>query len=818
MSSNKHHQHKRSRETRTSQSSSQVQQEVTRLTRDAMVSEDKKNQLSEIIRRTGHSTGAGHIDTMYQYNRMVAPGILKGVGELCELFETAEVVSVPDFALNISGCFARYVSAVDITDADTGELYEVSAYAINYAVRPELVSQITEWIISHGRHNRLSTCSFSGVPIPEFDLYRSSENLSTGICFVREPRSSSSAASLYRDNPGYSAGRTIKPLLISGPWGIGKSHLMFGAAAKLACMPKVVVIYIGDAGDLIVQPGSNDQYIAVIEHIACAFINYPVALDAISRWYRNSGTSQANLAEHTNLLLKDIHGNQLVIDILGLGQSQQFMTVVSTSNANKVDQVVGCTVQCIISGVPTNADIANIAFAVHPSLELSAEQLERASAQLDNHAVDVVSALTRLSNYVERRSDAQVSTGLHSSDPLRVCINEQILERNSRILRQHSAFVTQTLSKTISRFDVMDMHRVGPEIGDSMWAISTKTGDLRAKLLRIKLAIFREHHGLSMEPNLCRDLQFVVPDYALGNGQYASAAFCHRNDSTTQPAAACGILYRSYFSGTVHEQFQWIFDGASLKRDIDTPTRLRYFDLSFLELEQLVASACALSDESKMIVSIDFGRRVFQHRHCTTFGEATTIARAAAERMSKDPPRYLPVNKNAEIEIRYSTMLYFPTIEFDKEWKGKGMKTTTYDQGSFMLALTRIDWFTNGRYTTCKIEATWIANDPIELEIPLSSNEPAAHKSNQDYDMVKALEYENSWSARAIGIFSGIGQRESFGNVSKVDMLVVTRQDRVDGIIRGKHRLTSMDPMHMSRCGLVAIETISKLRRTLSYI
>ncbi|KAJ1948738.1 hypothetical protein FBU59_001454, partial [Linderina macrospora] len=653
------------------------------------------------------------------------------------------------------------------------------------------------------------------------------------------------------------------PLIISGPSGIGKSHIMLGAAAQLVALSNVVVVYIGDAGDLIVQPGSNEQFVSVIEHMACMFIEHKPVLDAITLWYKDTGMAQTNLKVKMRELLRsirvycetndvtpvffmddyekivDVPSNDLVFDIRELSRTLKFMTVVSSSNANKMRRLAESAHQCIITSTPTFEDIDNIALSAHPSLEIAEEDLRRIANDLDYYPIDIIAALTRMSNYVERDKRVYADTAFHKIDKIQICINEQILERNSRISRLHSMFVEQCLDIELQQLGASDDKMKNIRAGKNNEVISTESEELRSEMLRIKRAVFMMYHCLEIKPGSRRDLQFMVPEYA-ANASNLTPIESRRYSMVCQPPAAREILYATYFRGTVFEQFQWTFKLCATKYDMEPSERVRFIDLSVLELGRLVASVKNLGTERMTTATFDFGRRVSSLADCISFGSAMKRAAKVIASIRDEKPKYLPSN-NQTGRLSYSTMLHFPGLDFDEKWMDEEMRKTTHHQGSFMMALTRVDSFVDGVFTGCSIKVMWIVNDPIKIEVtPPSLNQggQAGNVKNHDemdqasrdrereyntpqrdtHDNDQEFGYENSWAAKAFKIFKDIGQPAKFGNVDEVGMVAMAHTDRVDGIIQNKAKLGSAVSSDMSSFGLITIQTVNELSHTLIYV
>ncbi|KAJ1942343.1 hypothetical protein EC988_006518, partial [Linderina pennispora] len=476
--------------------------------------------------------------------------------------------------------------------------------------------------------------------------------------------------------------------------------------------------------------------------MACRFIDHQPVLDAITEWYKETEMAQTNLKVKMHDLLKRIRAycdkkwitavffiddyekivdkpsNDVVFDIRELSRYLQFMTVVSSSNPNKMRQIAEATQQCVITTLPDFNDIDNIALAVHPSLDITLDDLQRISKSLDNYPVDVVSTLTRLSNYVERDTRVYADTEFHKVDKVQICINEQILERSTRISRLHSMFVEQCLDNTILRADISDDALKKIRVGKNKEVISTDSGELHSEMLRIKRAVFMMYHGLEMKPGSRRDLHFMVPEYA-ASASSLGAIESRRYGMVCRPPAARKILYDSYFRGTVLEQFQWIFKLCASKYDMEPNERVRFFDLSLLELGRLVASVVNLETERMTTVTFDFGRQVITLTECISFDSAVEAASKIIADMRNAGPRYLPSKSKQTVTFGYTTMLHLPGLDFDEKWMAEEMRKATHHQGSFILALTREDKFTESVFTGCDIKVTWIVSDPIKV-VPLA--------------------------------------------------------------------------------------------------
>ncbi|ORX68311.1 hypothetical protein DL89DRAFT_268829 [Linderina pennispora] len=594
------------------------------------------------------------LDSMYKYDRSIAQSL-----------NTAQVaIAVPDFTHGIATRFVRYIGAIEVPGQMPDSVEVANTYMINLA-----------WI---------------GLYPPKFDgiTDRAPPEFTQQVCFIDQAPHDPLNAPSQDTSIKMDMLEAIEPLFISGPSGLGKSHLMLGAAAQLAGRQNVVVIYIDDAGDLI--------FVSVVEHMACRFIDH-------QPWYKETEMAQTNLKR-----IRAYCDKKWITAIVDKPSNDVFMTVIAEA-----------TQQCVITTLPDFNDIDNIALA-------------RISKGLDNYPVDVVSTLTRV----------YADTEFHKVD--------KILERSTRISRLHSIFVEHD--------DALKKVRVG------------KNKELYSEMLRIKRAVFMMYHGLEMKPGSRRDLHFMVPDLgAIESRRYGM------------------ILYESYFRGTILEQFQWIFKLCASKYDMEPNERL---------------------GQRMTTVMFDFGRQVITLTDCITFDNAIEAASNIIADMRKAGPRYLPSKSKQTVTFGHTTMLHLPGLDFDEQ--------ATHHQGSFILALTREDKFTESVFTGCDIKVTWIVSDPIKVErdgrttgvkgLPNPADAQAAEREREYnaplrdmYDNDTEFGYENSWSAKAIKIFGRIGDKSRFAGADDVGMIAV-------------------NPESMSSFGFIAIETVNALKPTLKNV
>ncbi|KAJ1938629.1 hypothetical protein EC988_007533, partial [Linderina pennispora] len=189
---------------------------------------------------------------MYKYERSIAQSLNTAVAELHTLLSQQVAITVPDFTHGIATRFVRYIGAIEVPGQMPGSVEVANTYMINLAVRPGLMNLITEWIVTHGRSKGLYPPKFDGITeYGSQKISRAPPEFTQQVCFIDQAPHDPLNAPSQDTSIKMDMLEAIEPLFISGPSGLGKSHLMLGAATQLAGRQNVVVIYIDDAGDLI---------------------------------------------------------------------------------------------------------------------------------------------------------------------------------------------------------------------------------------------------------------------------------------------------------------------------------------------------------------------------------------------------------------------------------------------------------------------------------------------------------------------------------------------------------------------------------------
>ncbi|KAJ1828761.1 hypothetical protein LPJ56_000899, partial [Coemansia sp. RSA 2599] len=246
------------------------------------------------------------------------------------VFDNYHAVGMPDIMLNASACYKTSITTVASNllldaryqnDAPSLLTYQL----ISMATRPEVVKVLRRRLLYMGQKKRLGQfLRFNQLEQIGYDTNTSRAN--PDIQFTEPSRgdyntlsSSSNSASV---SGGFSAALFIEggaisdpaavmdPLMITGPRHIGKSHIMFNLAARMAADPGVVVMYISNASDLLVGAGSDSRrkFTQFVEYIACAFCQYDEVNELINDWYTNTeaGFSVDKMRDATRALLDDL--------------------------------------------------------------------------------------------------------------------------------------------------------------------------------------------------------------------------------------------------------------------------------------------------------------------------------------------------------------------------------------------------------------------------------------------------------------------------------------------------------------------------------
>ncbi|KAJ1957957.1 hypothetical protein GGI12_004869 [Dipsacomyces acuminosporus] len=396
--------------------------------------------------------------------------------------------------------------------------------------------------------------------------------------------------------------------------------------------------------------------------------------------------------------------------------------------------------------------------------------------------------------------------------------------------------------------------------------------------MNIMKAIFAIYHRLEFQPGNVRDLQFMVNDIPgnldkftqLEQQQYASRIF---------PASAIGPLYKLHFKGTVLEQFSWLFNqsGGTEKSQSDQSYRIRFFDLSLVEMNCINATAKNPLTDETWGVNLDYTFGYYRAPlGYSTFDLAVKyLNEVLAIQRSRAEPRYYPreitVKENEFMTLQNSVILHFPELGLNDDWIDGEIKKKTHHQGSFLAVLTRSDRFKIRRknqsdasitwkgdlipeYCSCTFEVTWIVNDPIytatidgsantfEDQTAQNTGDPGERVIVRPESTLSAdLQFgpTESWSAKAIKMFPQLSRftvdiadqsimdsngTYKGGDLGDVRLLVLTVNERYSAIIEQSDKLLEQHDLrvyaerHSTSIGIASISSILPLDRIMKYL
>ncbi|KAI8326438.1 hypothetical protein GQ54DRAFT_294709 [Martensiomyces pterosporus] len=775
------------------------------------------------------------LDTIFKEKRLISAGILDYLANLRPHLDEQSAINIPDFGLRTSSAFSRTTFPISIATKPNKE-EQIDVQMVSLATRPKYASYIYKWIIHLGQTWNLATSCFSKHPrlgVPAID-----PDMAASIRFSNAldgDTVADASCDILLDSARY----RMEPLALTGPCHVGKSHIMFHVAARLAADADrdVVAVYIGASADLVLDSGrrgNRAKYIYLIEHIVCAFSKHPQVAKLADCWYKDTSVAKRGLQRATNRFFRDLQQlcqisaitaiffldnyesmvdmplQNVIIDAPGLCHSFGFMTVLSVSNANSLRSLDYH--KWVITGGLDEADAANLAAALFPSLGIPQDHLHTICRAAGCYPESMVQMLVQYENRM-----AQGTLDIQG------IISEQDLSCRAWIAQGHNVFIDAQVREVSQKMDCSVLQRKG----DDNEIVVTEGTCLDEVFSRAKCAVFSLYHGLDINRDMMRDLQFMDPRVFASSKELAEMGkrLCN---AQFYPAAARDVLYSIYFKGTTYEQFKWLFDDMDSKNELAEELRLRYFDLSLIETGRLAATAINPLTGKQWSVSMAFCSGPAEAHGCTTFEQAMDFAVAFMEKQAATGPRYYPRHMAApEQALVSSVILYFPRLGFSEEWMDESVRTSTHHQGSFMLVVTRIDKFSKvgdeARYVGCEWELTWVANDPImilESSIDLHPTQ----------DISTLYSTTMSWSAKAVKIFSIVRRDGRFEkhlcassiNVTGMKLLVLTVRHRCTKMMELKHGLLDDTELHQHASddyvGLMVIDQISSLCDAMQFV
>ncbi|KAJ2356203.1 hypothetical protein GGF43_002221 [Coemansia sp. RSA 2618] len=627
-----------------------------------------------------------------------------------------------------------------------------------------------------------------------------------GISTTRVPTSTSFASSA----------ESTEPFLITGPRHVGKSHIMFHLAARLACDPGVVVVHIGNCRELLLDDSERDRfkYVKFVEHLVGAFGNYPFISAIADRWYVNTGmgTDALKMRDATNEFLSSLtqqckseditlvffleHCEEFMYEapfqvITSIGQLRHdYGAIVVMSSSNPVKLHFGEAMrwyQCIVSGPLNLVDAKNMCINSAKRLRMTSNELVTLLKSVEYHPLDAAGIVQAFENHFADGLKTTQDKKAHRQAAIEYAIADQRQVRRNRITEMHLWFLQQAMVSAAKRSDPKNIRRVGM----TQSVIDTNSPELLADKREIMRCIFILFHAVELKPGAIRDIQFMLPENNANSSHEDSrdraatvipsyAAQCH-------PPVATDIIYNMYFRGTAKEQFGWLFD--SNRYNVEARIRLRYFDMLFLEKGRLSGTVFSPLSTNSWDKNMSFvfvncafdaaGLKDVETRVCTKFSEALDVIQQYIESTKDLGPEYLP--RVGQTRLENTIVFYFPRLGLEEEWM-KQARPARHFQGSFMAAVTRIDMFSEHNrehlcgHTGCRFKITWISSDPIYVDkskgeaaqraqparVKLAEDlvpEPVEDIPRDTVDFDGEFGSEHSWTAKVVQLFPEIRER-----------------------------------------------------------
>ncbi|KAJ2732278.1 hypothetical protein H4R23_002873 [Coemansia sp. Cherry 401B] len=660
--------------------------------------------------------------------------------------------------------------------AELGLHKPVACQAVLLALRPQFVWAIRERIVYTGQTKSQGDFKwFSAIP-EILHLPKVPAELSDELQIV-DPVEEISADRMSAGVRGGDPSNSVEKFFVVGPRHVGKSHVMFELAALMACDPGVVVVYIGDCGELLRNgKGSSlrEKYIKFIEHMVSSFCQHSFVNKLVDRWYGSTGMGAEELAMRgaTRVFLRRLsdecqeHGITMVVF---LDRCEEFMrakefeaivtadelqhtykavVVATSSDPVKLDmRSVLPSYQCVVSGPMSLTDASNMCINSVRRLDITEQEMAALADGVERHALDVVGVVQKFEGHLGRLADRRLesakladSQGLTMEQQRRQlaitrAIAEQRQSRASRLAQMHLRFMHESFVRRAAQVDAGGIRRTG--MGQNI--IDTSSPELKLVEQEIKRCAFILYHELELKPGARRDPHFMVPESSASSTKSIRGPALSQASTRCHPPAARIAMYHIHFRGRVREQFAWLFESQN-RFDVETPIRQRYFDLLVLESGSLRGrTSNPLQDSADTPVSIDFtfvgqpddgfefGFK--DPRDCTTFADAIGVVSHHIQQARHTEPAYLP--RTGQTELEQTIMLYFPRLELNEEWMGAAQAETHF-RGSYMVAIRRVDAFALGAsdrlcgYSGCRFDVTWIASDPIHVKTAACQAEQAA--------------------------------------------------------------------------------------------
>ncbi|KAJ2853287.1 hypothetical protein J3B02_003216 [Coemansia erecta] len=687
--------------------------------------------------------------------------------------EDYNALGIPDIMLNASAVFKTSMTTVPSNvlldaryhnDAPQNLTYQL----ISMATRPEIVKALRLHIIYMGKKKKLGEVfRFNQLDPVERDDDATRTRLN--IQFVEPSRSDyfslSSNSLTARESSGFSLGMSIEsdsiydpaaimdPIMITGPRHIGKSHIMFNLAARMAADPGVVVMYISDASDLLVNTESDMRckYTQFVDYISCAFCDYEEINLEINKWHFGTemGSAVSKMRDATRVLLQrvrklcedykdaghrskptqgitpiifidryeliaDANPFDTIVTVVDLARTFGFLVFLSTSDpASYQINPPSFISQCVISTPMTPKEARRLAVAIAGNLRISKQDANRIFEAADSHPIDIAGILQSCQMYAINLT----------TDAIKRVIKDHRYHRQGRLVAMHSEFVQKIMDAELKQIEPQKIKKIGA----ARKTIDTDMPQLLQKRRDIMRTPFMLYHWIDFRPGTLFDPQFLLKDRSHMRDKDRN------NGIRCVPYSAIQAMYKYHFQGSVHEQFSWLLDEAKYSFEIDQPVRGRFFDLVVLETEQLNLTLTHPLTDLQWTETLHF-RALTTHNYfdidddygdpgdCLYFTDAVNYVAnyIAINRKIAPSPHRIAVSG-------MSTMIYFPNLTFqnkpqqqrqqqqqqtddDASWVDQALSANTSFAGTFIACVTRDNIFSDeGTYQRCEYRLTWIA-------------------------------------------------------------------------------------------------------------
>ncbi|KAJ2086529.1 hypothetical protein IW138_005613, partial [Coemansia sp. RSA 986] len=570
--------------------------------------------------------------------------------------------------------------------------------------------------------------------------------------------------------PNGSLSNRATPILVRGPRHLGKSHIMFQTAVRIASAHQQAAVAFFANSSEILDDGKNDEkHHRIIDYFCKVFWAHPSIVEFAHQWAEDTNASKSlRLATHRFFsrvrdycVAKSIVLVCFVDHAEPLLQSMAYehivpvydgwMSVVLGSSDATYHQFNPSSAifhQFIFFPLLSKADAINVINCSFSHLNLTESEMQQVTIAAQHHPLDIVGILDTF--------EAGISEYPLRPMALKAAIEYQRDIRDYRIEQMHIRFVKESLAKRARC--VLDDSQINALCWEKHTVVVGSSSVMFRGLNELQSSVFSKYHDVNLRAGLTVDDQFYGPAVSAqrtvreqqASGLRTASKFLHtyQHDSSVEPPvsvegrrglqgydeetqnlarncfppSAKDVIYRVHFSGSVYKQFSWLLKTVRNKYGIDPVVWLRRFDQRFLEIGCLGGG---IGLNPKTNTDINTSPLYFTYsgdpQACVTFEEAIGLVSNYIEHNVDMPSLFMPRNRalsGERIEIPSTVVFYFPRIGYNETWIPDNIKADSHNPGSFMLAVTRIDIFQETLLGhRCEYEVAWIASDPIFIEM-----------------------------------------------------------------------------------------------------